>query len=90
MEHPTVLIAAVIGIPDERWGERPLLYAVRKPGHSVETDAVITFLSSRVSKWWLPNDIVWVDALPLGATGKVLKSALRETYQSMAAAAAIL
>jgi acyl-CoA synthetase (AMP-forming)/AMP-acid ligase II len=90
MEHPAVLMAAVIGIPHERWDERPLMYAVRKPGRSVETSDLVEFLAGRVTKWWLPEDVVWVDALPLGATGKVLKSALRESYQSNAATAAIL
>ncbi len=86
MEHPAVLMAAVIGVPHERWDERPLMYAVRKPGQSIATNDLIEFLAGRVSKWWLPEDVVWVDALPLGATGKVLKSALRASYQPKAAA----
>jgi fatty-acyl-CoA synthase len=90
MEHPAVLMAAVIGIPHERWDERPLMYAVRKPGQSISKNDLIQFLAGRVSKWWLPEDVVWVDALPLGATGKVLKSALRESYRSEAATAAVL
>jgi fatty-acyl-CoA synthase len=90
MEHPAVLMAAVIGVPHERWDERPLMYAVRKPGQSVATNDLVDFLAGRVSKWWLPEDVVWVNTLPLGATGKVLKSALRESYHSKAAAAAVL
>ncbi len=89
MEHPAVLMAAVIGIPHERWDERPLMYAVRKPGQSVATNDLVEFLAARVTRWWLPEDVVWVDALPLGATGKVLKSALRESYQSKTASAAV-
>jgi acyl-CoA synthetase (AMP-forming)/AMP-acid ligase II len=82
MEHDAVHMAAVIGIPHPRWDERPLMYVVYKPGRALPSEELLNFLSDRVSKWWLPDDIVPIDALPLGATGKVLKTALRETYRT--------
>jgi fatty-acyl-CoA synthase len=78
--HPEVAMAAVIGIPHEKWGERPLLIVQAKPGASPTKEDILEFLEEIVAKLWLPDDVVFVDALPIGATGKVRKAKLRETY----------
>jgi len=72
--------AAAIGVEHPRWGERPLLLVVRKPGADVMADALLEQLSTRVAKWWLPDEIMFVDNLPHTATGKLLKTALRDRY----------
>jgi fatty-acyl-CoA synthase len=78
--HPEIAMAAVIGVAHPKWGERPLLVAQARPGTSPTPESVLEFLEGQVPKWWLPDDVVFVDALPLGATGKVQKSRLRETF----------
>jgi fatty-acyl-CoA synthase len=80
MGHPDVLQAAVIGVPHPKWDERPLLIVVPAPDKTPDLTAVNEYLSGRVAKWWLPDDMVLVDELPLGATGKVLKTKLREQF----------
>jgi acyl-CoA synthetase (AMP-forming)/AMP-acid ligase II len=79
--HPAVAEAAVVGVPHQKWGERPLLLAVRKNGASVSSQELLQFLAGRVAKWWLPDDVVFVEALPHTATGKLLKTKLREDYR---------
>ena len=81
VRHPEIAMAAVIGIPHEKWGERPLLIAQPAPGASPTKESVLEFLESQVAKIWLPDDVVFVDALPIGATGKVQKTVLRERYR---------
>jgi fatty-acyl-CoA synthase len=78
--HPAVLEAAVIAARHPRWSERPLLLVHRKEGAEVTKDELLGFLSDKVAKWWLPDDVVFVDELPHTATGKVLKTRLREQY----------
>jgi fatty-acyl-CoA synthase len=78
--HPAVAMAAVIGVKHPKWDERPLLFIVRKPGQSVEKEEILAFLSERVAKWWVPDDVVFLDALPVGGTGKVQKGDLRKQY----------
>ena len=78
MGHPDVAEAAVIGVPHPRWQERPLLVVVKKAGVSVEGKAIIQWLGERVAKWWLPDDVVFVDELPHTATGKLSKLELRK------------
>jgi fatty-acyl-CoA synthase len=73
-------MAAVIGVPHEKWGERPLLIAQPAPGAAPTKESVLEFLEGQVSKIWLPDDVVFVPALPLGPTGKVQKMQLREKY----------
>jgi len=80
MGHPDVAMAAVIGIPSEQWGERPILIAVPAPDTDPTMDSVLEFLSGHVAKWQLPDDVIFVEALPMGATGKVQKTKLREQY----------
>jgi fatty-acyl-CoA synthase len=81
MGHPEVAEAAVIGLPHPKWDERPLLIVVAKPGCELAPDAVIVFLEGKVAKWQLPDDIVFVAEMPHGATGKVLKTQLREMFK---------
>lgn len=76
-----VLQAAIIGVPHPKWQERPLLIVVRSPGSALDRAAVLEFLGPRLAKWWRPDDVVFTDALPLTATGKILKSRLREIYR---------
>ena len=80
MSHPDVAEAAVIGVPHPKWDERPLLLVVRKPGTEADRQQILEFLRSRVAKWWLPDDVLFVDALPHTATGKLLKTELRKQY----------
>ncbi len=79
--HPEVAEAAVIGVKHAKWQERPLLIVVREQGSEVGKDALLKFLEERVAKWWLPDDVVFVDELPHGATGKLQKAKLREQFK---------
>ncbi len=79
--HPDVIEAAVIGIKHPKWDERPLLLVVPGEGKEVSKDGMIDFLSDKVAKWWLPDDVVSVAELPHTATGKLLKSKLRDDYK---------
>ena len=80
MSHPEVAQAAVIGVPHPKWDERPLLIIVPAGGKSPTHDDMIAFMENKLTKWWLPDDTVHIDELPLGATGKVLKTKLREQF----------
>jgi acyl-CoA synthetase (AMP-forming)/AMP-acid ligase II len=79
--HPAVAEAAVIGIPHPKWQERPLLVVVRKQGQDVSREDLLSFLHGKVAKWWLPDDVAFVDELPHTATGKLLKTKLREHFR---------
>ncbi len=78
--HPDVAQAAVIGVPHEKWDERPLLIVMTRPDVSPTREDVLDFLKDKVPAWWIPDDVVFVDKLPMGATGKVLKTELRKQY----------
>jgi fatty-acyl-CoA synthase len=80
MAHPKVAMAACIAAEHKKWDERPLLVVVKKPGAELTRDELIAFYEGRIAKWWTPDDVVFVDAIPLGATGKMLKNRLREQY----------
>ncbi|WP_439817223.1 3-(methylthio)propionyl-CoA ligase [Zavarzinia sp. CC-PAN008] len=80
--HPAVAEAAVIGIVHPKWDERPLLIVVKKPGAEVTKDELLKFLEGKVAKWWLPDDVAFVPELPHTATGKLLKTKLREDFKS--------
>ena len=80
MGHPDVLQAAVIGVAHPKWDERPLLIVVPAPDKQPTLEGLIDYLSDKVAKWWLPDDMILVDELPLGPTGKVLKTKLREQF----------
>ncbi len=79
--HPEVAEAAVIGVKHAKWQERPLLIVVREQGSSVGKEDMLKFLEERVAKWWLPDDVVFVEELPHGATGKLQKAKLREQFK---------
>lgn len=81
MGHPAVAEAAVIGVPHPKWQERPVLLAVLRKGHSATREELLEYLSGEVVKWWLPDDVIFVDELPHTATGKVLKIELRKQYR---------
>jgi fatty-acyl-CoA synthase len=78
---PGVAEAAAIGVAHPKWDERPLLLVVRKPGAELCAKQVYDYLAGKVAKWWLPDEIVFVDELPHTGTGKLLKSVLREQYR---------
>lgn len=79
--HPAVMEAAIIGVSHPKWQERPLLLAVRRPGQQVTREELLGYLGEKVVKWWVPDDVVFVDQLPHTATGKLLKTKLRELYR---------
>jgi fatty-acyl-CoA synthase len=78
--HPAVHEAAVIAARHPKWQERPLLLIQPKPGAAVSKDEMLEFLSGKIVKWWMPDDVVIVDTLPHTATGKLLKTKLRQDY----------
>jgi fatty-acyl-CoA synthase len=81
MAHPAVQQAACIGVFHPKWDERPLLVVVKKPGAEVSKEELIMFYDGKIAKWWTPDDVAFVDALPIGATGKVLKNRIREQFK---------
>ena len=85
---PGVAEAAAIGVHHPKWDERPLLLVVRKPGSDVGQAEIRDHLAKHVAKWWLPDAIVFVEDLPHTATGKLLKTALRERFKDFALATA--
>jgi fatty-acyl-CoA synthase len=78
--HPAVLEAAVIAIPHEKWQERPLLIVVRRPGATLTGEELLGYLADKVAKWWLPDDVQFLEQLPHTATGKLQKMKLREMF----------
>ncbi len=80
MAHPAVAMAAVIGVKHPKWDERPLMFVVRKPGQALEKEEILTFLAGRMPKWWVPDEVVFLESLPLSGAGKVQKLELRKEY----------
>ena len=80
MSHPGVALAACIAARHPKWDERPLLVVVRKPEARVTRDELLRHFEGRIARWWTPDDVVFVDAIALGATGKVQKNRLRDQY----------
>ena len=78
MAHPAVAMAACVGMFHPKWDERPIVVVVKKPGQEVTREELLAFYEGKVAKWQTPDDVVFVDAIPLGATGKMLKTKLRE------------
>ncbi|MGH6888979.1 MAG: long-chain-fatty-acid--CoA ligase [Rhizomicrobium sp.] len=78
--HPCVAEAAVIGIAHPKWDERPLLIAVLKPGTHASRSDILQYLEGKIAKWWMPDDVIFAADIPHTATGKILKTALRERY----------
>jgi 3-(methylthio)propionyl---CoA ligase len=81
MAHPAVAMAACIAVPHPKWDERPLLVVVRKPGATATREDILAFYEGKVAKWQVPDDVAFVDAIPLGATGKMQKNKLREQFK---------
>jgi len=81
MGHPDCLLAAVIGAPHPKWDERPLLLIKPKPGQTISREEMLAFLEGKIAKWWMPDEVLTVDDIPLGATGKIDKKALREQFK---------
>lgn len=84
MGHPKVAEAAVIGVRHPKWDERPLLIVVIKPGETATRDELLDFMRGKAAAWWIPDDVVFVDQIPHTATGKILKTALRQAYKDYA------
>ena len=80
MAHPDVVEAAVIAVPDERWGERPCACVVRRSGSEVDADAIREHLAGRVAKWWIPERIEFIDEVPKTSVGKFDKKVLRARF----------
>lgn len=79
--HPDVMEAAVIGVPHPKWDERPLLIIVPKAGRQPDKASLLGFFEGKIAKWWMPDDVVMVEAIPHTATGKIQKTALREQFK---------
>jgi fatty-acyl-CoA synthase len=79
--HPAVAMAACIGMKHPKWDERPIVAVVKKPGAEVTKEELLKFYEGKTAKWQIPDDVVFVDAIPLGATGKMLKTRLREVLK---------
>jgi acyl-CoA synthetase (AMP-forming)/AMP-acid ligase II len=76
--HPAVAMAACIGMKHPKWDERPVVAVVKKPGAELTREELLKFYEGKTAKWQIPDDVVFVEAIPLGATGKILKTRLRE------------
>lgn len=79
--HPEVQEAAVIGVAHPKWDERPLLVVVRKPGGTADKASVLSYLEGKIAKWWMPDDVAFVDEIPHTATGKIQKRELRARFK---------
>ena len=80
--HEKIVEACVIGIPDTKWDERPLLLIVLDKKCNLTKEEVLSFFVGKVAKWWIPDDVIFVEELPHTATGKLLKSKLRDDYKN--------
>src|SRR5204862_737299 len=80
--HPAVAEAAVIGVYHPKWDERPLLIVQLKQGQKASCEDILKFMDGKIAKWWMPDDVAFVDGIPHTATGKILKTALREQFKS--------
>jgi acyl-CoA synthetase (AMP-forming)/AMP-acid ligase II len=81
MGHPAVMEAAAIGVHHPKWDERPLLLVVKRAGACVTREELLRFYEGKIAKWWMPDDVLFVDELPHTATGKLSKKTLRERYR---------
>jgi fatty-acyl-CoA synthase len=78
MAHPAVAMAACVGMKHPKWDERPIIVVMKKPGADISRDELLGFYDGKIAKWQIPDDVVFVDAIPLGATGKMQKMTLRQ------------
>mgnify|MGYP000235124531 FL=1 len=81
MAHPAVMMSACIGIRHPKWDERPILVVVKKPNAEVTAQELMSFYDGKIAKWQVPDDVQFVEAIPLGATGKMMKARLREQFK---------
>ena len=81
--HDAVAECAVVGVPHPKWDERPLLLVVLNPGASLTKEAMLEYLADKIVKWWMPDEVLFVEELPHTPTGKLLKRQLRDQYQSV-------
>jgi fatty-acyl-CoA synthase len=81
IEHPAIAEAAVIGVQHPKWDERPIVVAVKRPGQEVSKDELLKFYEGKIAKWWMPDDVVFVNELPHTATGKLSKLTLRQQFR---------
>jgi len=79
--HPAIAMAACIGVFHPKWDERPVVAVVRRPGAEVTREELLAFYEGKTAKWQIPDDVIFVEAIPLGATGKILKTRLREQFK---------
>ena len=79
--HPDVAEAAVIGLAHPKWDERPLMVIVRKEGRNVSREDILAYLEGKIAKWWMPDDVAFVDEIPHTATGKIQKMTLRDQFR---------
>jgi fatty-acyl-CoA synthase len=80
VDHPQVAEAAVIGIAHPKWTERPLLVVVMRPGEVISREDMLAWFEGKVAKWWIPDDVAFVEELPHTATGKLKKTTLRDIF----------
>ncbi len=80
MGHPAVAEAAVIGVPHPKWTERPLLIVIKAEGAELTREEMLGWLEGKIAKWWIPDDVVFVDEIPHTATGKIKKIELRKQF----------
>ena len=80
--HPAVAEAAVIGVYHPKWDERPLLIVQLKAGQQASREDILKFMDGKIAKWWMPDDVAFVEGIPHTATGKILKTELREQFKS--------
>ncbi len=80
MAHPDIAEATVVGVKHEKWQERPVAFVVVRPGADVSEDDVLAHLEDKVATWWLPDRVVFIDAIPKTGTGKFDKKVLRDQY----------
>ncbi|MGZ8314994.1 MAG: 3-(methylthio)propionyl-CoA ligase [Telluria sp.] len=81
MSHPAVLQAACIGIAHPKWDERPLLLVIKRPGQEITREELLGWFEGKIAKFWMPDDVAFIEALPMGATGKIQKNKLREQFR---------
>ncbi len=79
--HPDVAEAAVIGVAHPKWDERPLLVVVKKPGRELTKEQMLAYMEGKIAKWWMPDDVTFVEGIPHTATGKIQKMTLREQFR---------
>ena len=81
--HPAIALAGCVGVPHPKWDERPIIAVVKKPGAEISREELLEFYADKIAKWQIPDDVVFLESIPLGPTGKVLKMDLREQLRDL-------